>query len=102
MLPHTERIVMNNLYMIFRYNTDGEIDTFSTVITQKAFDTFIGSNQPNEARLSEEKVTLPSNMLGGSTRPALVHYMAEKKFAAYVPVFATQAEVKAYLAAFGR
>ena len=93
---------MNNLYMIFRYNEAGEVERLATVITQKAFDTFIGSNQPTEARLVEETVTLPEVFFGGMTRTALVHYMGDKKFAAYWPVFTTEAEVKAYLAAFGR
>ena len=92
---------MNNLYMIFHYENDN-ISAFSTVITQKAFDTFIGSNQPREARFVEEEIPMPEQFLGGATRPGLVHYLGDRKFRAYVPVFATEAEAKEYDSQFRR
>jgi len=93
----------SNLFMTFRYQGGDLPYSFGYIITQKAFDTFIGSNQPTGTRLTEEDVEFPDYLMGGATRRALVHYAPDgKKFAAYVPVFPTEAEMDAYDAAFGR
>jgi hypothetical protein len=86
-----------NLYMTFRYNEVGVPDSFGYVITQKAFDTFVTGNQPDGTRFSEEDVAFPKHIMHGSLRKALVHYApGGKKFAAYVPVFPTDAEAEEY------
>lgn len=93
----------SNLFMTFRYQGGDTPYSLGYIITQKAFDTFIGSNQPTGTRLSEEEVKFPDYLMGGDTRRALVHYSPDgSKFAAYVPVFATDAEMDKYDVAFGR
>ena len=94
----------SNLFMTFRYSRKTElVESFGYIVSQKAFDTFIGSNQPTGTRLVEEDVTFPTNLMHGSTRRALVHYTPDgKKFACYVPVFPTEAETAEYDTAFGR
>lgn len=101
-LPHRKRIMRSNLFMTFRYDRHGLVNSFGYIVSQKAFDTFIGSNQPTGTRLVEEDVTFPTNLMSGSTRRALVHYLDGKKFACYVPVFPTEAEMEDYDRAFGR
>lgn len=98
-----KEIMRNNLFMTFRYRA-GHRDpqSFGYIISQKAFDTFIGSNQPTGTRLVEEDVEFPEFLMSGSTRRALVHYLDGKKFACYVPVFPTEAEMEDYDRAFGR
>lgn len=92
-----------NFFMTFRYHGGDLPYSFGSVITQKAFDTFIGSNQPTGTRLSEEDVKFPDYLMGGDTRTALVHYTPDgEKFAAYVPVFATEAEIDTYMKPHGR
>lgn len=98
---HTIRIVMQ-LFMVFRYlgATDRPL-AFRYIIGQKAFDTFIGSNQPRGTRLVEEDVEFPFYLMSGDTRRALVHYdEAGTKVACYVPVFPTDAELDEYDKAF--
>lgn len=91
-----------NLFMVFYYDYE-KITRFGYIISQKAFDTFIGSNQPTGTKLKEEDVTFPSIFMHGSTRRALVHYRPNgTKKAAYVPVFPTEAEVDKYSEAFRR
>ena len=84
-----------NLFMTFKFK-DGEPASFGYIISQKAFDTFIGSNQPTGTRLVEEDITFPEFLMHGSTRRALVHYLEGERFACYVPVFPTEAEAREY------
>lgn len=91
-----------NLFMTFRYNGNENPSSFGYIITQKAFDTFIGSNQETGTKLIEEDVKFPDYLMHGSVRRALVHYLPGPiKFACYVPVFPTEAETVQYNAAFG-
>lgn len=93
--------VNNNLFMIFHYENDN-ITRFGYVITERAFVAFVGSNQETGTRLIEESVDFPPIFIGGMTRQALVHYLPDgKRFACYVPVFPTKAELDNYNAAFG-
>lgn len=93
----------SNSFMTFMFEASEFVPmSFGYVITQKAFDTFIGSNQPNEVRLVEEDVTFPWYLMRGDTRRALVHYVADTRFACYVPVEMTDAELKQYDESFGR
>lgn len=91
-----------NLFMTFRFEGRKKPNSFGYIISQDAFDTFIGSNQPTGTRLVEEDVQFPAYLMHGSTRRALVHYIGGEKFACYVPVLPTEAETKEYDAAFGR
>lgn len=88
--------------MTFQYEGEQIPKSFGYIISQKAFDTFIGSNQPTGTRLIEEDVEFPTYLMHGSTRRALVHYLDGNKFACYVPVFPTEAEMDEYNATFGR
>jgi hypothetical protein len=73
--------------MTFHFTEDYDYPiTFGYVITQGAFNTFIGSNQPESARLVEEDVQFPKYLLHGDVRTALVHYLNNRRFACYVPV----------------
>lgn len=91
---------LDNMFMTFKFEDEGM--SFGYIIGQKAFWTFIGSNQPSGTRLVEEEVEFPWYLMGGATRRALVHYVNNKKFAAYVPVFPTKDEVEKYSASFRR
>lgn len=87
----------NNLFMTFKYNGQESPSSFGYLLRAKAFYTFIGSNQEAGTKLVEEDVEFPDFLMGGDTRRALVHYLpGGEKFAAYVPVFPTEAEVESY------
>jgi len=93
----TEFSTYNNMFLTFKYNGQESPSSFGYVISNKAFYTFIGSNQYEGTRLVEEEVNFPDFLMNGATRRALVHYVpGGEKFAAYVPVFPTEAEVEAY------
>lgn len=93
-----------NLFMVFRQGTSWDYPwVFGYIISQKAFYTFVASNQPEGTRLVEEDVEFPFYLMHGDTRRALVHYGPDgDKFACYVPAFPTDEEVNSYNAAFGR
>lgn len=90
---------LDNLFMTFHYEGD-EITSFGYVITAKVFWTFVGSN--NVGHLREEEVKFPVAFMAGTTRRALVHYVDDKKYSAFVPVFPTEDETKAYNEAFNK
>lgn len=89
----------NNYFMTFKFHDDRPV-SFGYVLNVKGLFGIVIANAADNERFAEEPVRFPDYLMDGSERKALVHYVAGKRFACYVPVNPTEEEARDYSESF--
>ena len=86
----------HNYFMTFRYEDTDVPVSFGYVLNVKGLFGIVVANAGDNENFAQESVRFPTYLMGGSERDALVHYVAGRKFACYVPVNPTEQEAREY------